>query len=159
MKHISKILFVLVSCLFFIPVADAQKPVQKVAARRVLVKTAFVIHHAYKKVKENKVYTGNLARSIAHQKFARKLYREGKYMRAMHQSRRARYFALLAIKANKGAESDDMKYSKEDEAMMAKGAPSDDELDKEMTTAMPNEPLKDEDVINAEPDVDVAGGE
>ena len=153
------------SLLFLIPgIANAQKnkpskPGQKIIAHRVLVKTAFVIHHAYKKVKENKVYTGNLARAMRHQKYARMLYRQGKYVRAMHQSRRARYFALLAIKANKGEETDDMKFSKEDEASMNKNKPSDADLDKEVDEAMKNEPNKDEDVMNAEPDVDLADSE
>jgi len=132
---------------------------EKIAAHRVLVKTSFVIHHAYKKVKENKVYTGNLARAIRHQKYARMLYRQGKFLRAMHQSRRARYFAILAIQANKGTESDDMKFSKEDEMKMSKNAPSDAELDKEADAAFPNDSNKDEDMMAAEPDVDINDGE
>ena len=161
-KLIAPALLLLFLCPF---ISSAQmknkgpKPGQKIAAHRVLVKTAFVIHHAYKKVKENKVYTGNLARAMRHQKYARILYRQGKYVRAMHQSRRARYFALLAIKANKGEETDDMKFSKEDEASMSKNAPSDADLDKEMEQAMKNEPTKDEDVMGAEPDVDISDGE
>ena len=132
--------------------------IKKEQAKRVLRRTAITIMLAHKKVKEGKVYTGNLARAIAHQKFARKLYREGKYFRAIHQSRRAKFLAVLAIKANKGIESADMNYSKEDESAMKKG-PSDEELDKEVLKEMPNEPAKDEDVINAEPDVDLAGDE
>lgn len=164
MKNLNRLVLVLTALFFLAPQAGQaqpkpKKPGQRIAAHRVLVKTAFVIHHAYKLVKENKVYTGNLARAIAHQRYARKLYREGKYVRAMHQSRRARYLALLAIKANKGTETAEMNYSKEDEAMMSKNAPSDDELDKELSTAMPNEPSKDEDVMGAEPDVDLGDNE
>ena len=132
--------------------------VKKEQSKRVIRRTAVVILVAHKKVKEGKVYTGNLARAIAHQKFARKLYREGKYFRAIHQSRRARQLAILALKANKGAESADMRGSKEDEDAM-KGGPSDDELDKELTKEMPGESVKDEDVIGAEPDVDLKDNE
>ena len=132
--------------------------VKKEQAKRVLRRTAAVIIIAHKKVKEGHVYTGNLARAIAHQKFARRLYREGKYFRAIHQSRRAKFLAVLAIKANKGAQTSEMNYSKEDESAMKKG-PSDEDLDKEVLKEMPNEPAKDEDVINAEPDVDLAGDE
>jgi hypothetical protein len=164
MKNLKHILLVLIAGLIIAPSSvNAQPmkkgPAQKIASHRVLVKTAFVIHHAYKLVKENKVYTGNLARAINHQKYARMLYREGKYARAMHQSRRARYFALLAIKANKGQETADMNYSKEDNAAMGKNAPSDDELDKEMNAAMSKEPTKDEDFMNADPDVDIRDNE
>src|ERR1051326_7502922 len=147
-KTIRYFMILLLAGLFAAPTVNAQpmrKPIgEKMAAHRVLVKSAFVIHHAYKKVKENKVYTGNLAKAIAHQKYARKLYREGKYLRAMHQSRRARWFAALASEANKGTVSEDMKFSKEDEEKMSKNAQSDEELDKEVQAAMPNEPTKDE---------------
>lgn len=130
----------------------------KFAAKKVIRRTAMVIIYAHKKVKEGKVYTGNLARAIAHQKFARKLYREGKFHRAVHQARRARQLAVFAIKANKGAEIAEMKFSKEEEGA-GKDAPSDTELDKELIAAMPGETSKDEDVINSEPDVDLRNDE
>ena len=146
--------------LFLIPAfALAGGPqVKKEQAKRVLRRTAVTILVAHKKVKEGKVYTGDLARSIAHQRFARKLYREGKYFRAIHQSRRAKFLAIQAIKANKGAETADMRYSKDDESAM-KGGPSDDELDTELNREMPGQSMKDEDVIGSEPDVDLSDSE
>lgn len=147
--------------LLLIPVFGFSRPrpqIKKEQSKRVLRRTAVVILIAHKKVKEGHVYTGNLAKAIAHQKFARKLYREGKYFRAIHQSRRAKFLAMQAIKANKGAESADMRYSKDNEAVM-KGGPSDAELDDELSKEMPGEPMKDEDVINSEPDVDLGDGE
>ncbi|CAN5145639.1 hypothetical protein BH09BAC5_BH09BAC5_08320 [soil metagenome] len=158
-RHLSVILF-----LFGITLsvnADAQRaprtPRQKAAvhhadkihARRVLRRTAFVINHAQKQVRENKNYTGDLARAVAHQRFARKLYLQGKFLRAMHQSRRARSFAILAIKANKGTESADMKLDPEDDAVMNDSPVSDADLDKELETASPGYSQKDEDFINA----------
>ena len=132
--------------------------VKKEQAKRVLRRSAAVIFVAHKKVKEGHVYTGQLARAIAHQKFARRLYREGKYFRAIHHSRRARMLAIAAIKANKGVESADLRYAKEDEDAM-KGGPSDEDLDKALLKEMPNEPQKDEDVIAADPDVDLKDNE
>ena len=128
--------------------------VKRQQAKHILRKTAVVILIAHKKVKEGKIYTGNLARAIAHQKFAVKLYRAGKYYRAIHHSRRAKFLAILAIKANKGSETEEMKYTKEDEGAM-KGGPCDDELDKELVKEMPAESLKDEEVIDADPVVDL----
>lgn len=122
---------------------------EKVHARRVIRRTAIVIQHAQKKVKENKVYTGNLARSVAHQRYARKLYLQGRYLRAMHHSRRARQLAILAIKANKGTETADMTYNKEDEEIMNSEPVSDKELDDELDKEMPNQPTKDEDFVDA----------
>lgn len=132
--------------------------VKKEHAKRVIRRTAVVILVAHKKVKEGKVYTGNLARAIAHQKFARKLYRNGKFYRAIHQARRARHLAIMAIKANKGAETADMRYSKEDEDNL-RGGPTDENLDAELAKEMPGEPNKDEDVIGSEPDIDLKDDE
>lgn len=121
----------------------------KVHSRRVIRRTAVVILAAQKKVKEGKVYTGNLAKAVAHQRYARKLYLRGNYLRAMHQSRRARQFAILAIQANKGQETADMKYDQEDEQVMNDNPVSDADLDQELDKEMPGYSTKDEDFVDA----------
>jgi len=132
--------------------------VKKHQAKRIIRKTAVVILIAHKKVKEGKVYTGNLARAVSHQKFAIHLYRTGKIFRAIHHSRRARMFALAAIKANKGSETADINYSKEEDALFKDG-PHDEELDKDLAVARPSENTKDEEIIGAEPAVDLSDKE
>ena len=127
----------------------AVRKADKIHARRVIRRTAYVIVAAQKKVKENKNYTGDLARAIAHQRYARKLYFQGKFLRAMHQSRRARYFAILAIQANKGIETADMKLDPEDEGVMNDTPANDAELDKELETASPGYSQKDQDFVDA----------
>jgi hypothetical protein len=129
--------------------AVAAHRADKIHARRVIRRTAGVILIAQKKVRENKVYTGDLARAIAHQRYARKLYFQGKFLRAMHQSRRARQFAILAIQANKGAETADMKLDTEDEQVMNASPVSDADLDKELETADPGYSQKDQDFVDA----------
>lgn len=121
----------------------------KVHARRVIRRTASVILIAQKKVQENKNYTGDLARAIAHQRYARKLYLRGEFLRAMHQSRRARYFAILSIQANKGTETADMKLDPEDEQVMNENPSSDADIDKDLNSASPGYSQKDEDFVNA----------
>lgn len=121
----------------------------KMHAKRVLRRTAIVIRHAQTCVRDNKNYTGDLAKSIAHQRFARKLYFEGKYLRAMHQSRRARQLAVLAIQANKGTEPAGSANEKEDEEIMNSEKVTDAELDTELDTNMPGYSTKDEDFVNA----------
>lgn len=163
MNKIKNILFVLllltVSGVFAQNKPDSNKQLKaRAAAKRVIKGTAVVIYKAHKAVKKNKVYTGNLAKAIAHQKFARKLYREGKYHRAIHHSRRARILARMALKANKEADNDNEKLSKDDQEF-AKNPPSDAELEKELMQNMPSEPMKDEEVINSEPDVDLKDDE
>lgn len=128
----------------------------KAVAHRVLKKTAYVIMIAHKKVKEGKNYTGDLAKAIAHQKYAKKLYAQGKYLKAIHHSRRARALAVKAIIANGGSETSEMKFSKEDEDVFAANpAPSDVELDKEMGNAMKGESMEDAKVVNTDPDIDL----
>ena len=157
MKTFKKLLLLL---LFpaFTAFAPAEPMIKKEQAKRVIRKTAMIILVAHKKVKEGKVYTGNLARAIAHQRFAIKLYRAGEYFRAIHHSRRARFLAVEAIKANKGAEMAEWKMSKEEEESMANG-PKEDELDKNLAKDMPGEPAKDEEVIGAQPAVDLNDNE
>lgn len=127
----------------------AVRRAERVHAKRVIRRTAIVIHHAHKQVKENKNYTGDLARAIAHQRYARKLYFDGKYLRAMHQSRRARQLAILSIKANKGTEPAGSANEKEDEDIMNSEQVSDADLDKELDEKMPGYSTKDEDFVNA----------
>ena len=131
------------------PRAAAVRKADKIHARRVIRRTAVVIRVAQKKVKEGKVYTGNLARAVAHQRYARKLYFQGKFLRAMHQSRRARHLAILAIQANKGTETEDMKDTKEDEEIMNAEPVSDADLDTELNKEMPGYSTKDEEFVDA----------
>lgn len=155
----SKILLLLLISLGFGISANAQRArtpreraavhhADKVHARRVIRRTAYVIVKAQKQVKEGKNYTGDLARAVAHQRYARKLYFQGKFLRAMHQSRRARQFAVLAIQANKGTETADMKLDPEDEKVMADSTVSDAQLDKDLETASPNYSQNDQDFID-----------
>jgi hypothetical protein len=67
----------------------------------------------------------------------------------MHQSRRARHFAILAIQANKGTETADMKLDPEDEGVMNDSPASDAELDKELEAASPGYSQKDQDFVDA----------
>jgi hypothetical protein len=121
----------------------------KMRAKRVIRRTAIVIRHAQNVVRENKNYTGDLARSIAHQRYARKLYFEGKYLRAMHQSRRARQLAVMAIKANKGTEPTGSANEQEDEDIMNSDKVTDADLDTELEQNSPGYSQKDEDFVNA----------
>ncbi len=126
-----------------------KRQADKIHARRVIRRTAIVIRHAQKMVKQNKVYTGNLARAVAHQRFARRLFLEGKFLRAMHQARRARHFAILAIQANKGQAPEGTAFDKDDEAIMNDNPVSDADLDKDLNENMPGYSQKDEDFVDA----------
>ena len=100
----------------------------------------------HKKVKEGKVYTGNLARGIAHQRFARKLFYRGRYYRAIHHSRRARRLAFLALQANKVVIKKEWEIQGGDDANM-KASPNDGALDAALAKEMPDQAMKDEDIV------------
>lgn len=131
------------------PKRPAVRHAEKMHAKRVIRRTAIVIRHAQTCVQQNKNYTGDLARSIAHQRYARKLYFRGNYMRAMHQSRRARQLAILSIKANKGTEPADAKNEQEDEDIMNQEKVADADLDAEVEKDAPGYSQKDEDFVDA----------
>lgn len=78
------------------------QPVVKQKAKKVINRTAVVIHAAHKETMVHHVYTGKLKHAVAHQRFAIRLYHEGRFMRSMHHSRRARQLAHMHIEANKG---------------------------------------------------------
>ena len=153
MKTIKRLLLLLM-LPSFAAFTYSEPSIKKEQAKRVIRKTAMIIMVAHRKVKDGKVYTGDLAHAIAHQKFAIKLFRAGDYFRAIHHSRRARFFAVEAIKANKGAEMEEWKLTKEEEGYTVNG-PKDEELDKNLLKEMPGEVTKDEDVINIKLAVDL----
>lgn len=117
------------------------QPGQRIAAKKCIRRTTVVIMHAHKLLKEHKVYTGNMVKSVRHQRYARFLFRQGKFLRAIHQSRRARQLAFLVIQANKGTSEKGWELTAEENPA---GAPTDAELEKELpadTEGMSDEKL------------------
>jgi len=122
----------IILCLFLsigFSVSSFAQPAQRIAARKCIKRTTVVMMHAHKKMQENKVCTGNMSKSVRHQRYARFLFRNGKFARAIHQSRRARQLAFLVIQANKGVIEKDMELTVEEKPA---GAPSDADLEKEL---------------------------
>lgn len=124
MKHFTALLFMVGLCL-----SSFAQPAQRIAARKCIKRTTVVMMHAHQKLKENKVYTGNMAKAVRHQRYARVLFHEGKFVRAIHQSRRARQLAFLVIQANKGTVNKEWELTGEENPA---GAPNDAALEKEL---------------------------
>ncbi len=117
----------------------------KMASRRFLVRTSIVLIAAKNAVKEGKIYTGDLAKAAAHQKYSKLLFNKREFLRAVFHSRRARLLAILAIKANKGNNvPKEAELNKEEQLS---NVPSDAELDKQLGTAEPNYEKSDETII------------
>lgn len=154
MKH-ARITLLLSALMILISSFSLAQPRKRMHAHRAIRKTAVVLIYAHKQVKENKNYTGNLARAVRHQRYARFLFHQGKYARAMHHARRARQLGFLAINANKGAVQKDWQPGK-DENGDGKTADADDKtLEKELPKD--SEGLTDEQLILQElTDIDLA---
>ena len=103
----------------------------KLEAKAFLNRTNGIIMKAKGAVEVGKVYTGDIVKAVHHQKYARQMFKEGKYMKAIHHSYRARLLAFEAIKANKAAVSDDMQLSKEEKPLIEK-VPDNKVLDSEV---------------------------
>jgi len=135
-------------------------PALRIKSKRMVRRTAIVLVAAHNNLKQGKVYTGNFAKAVRHQRYARFLWRRGFYLRAIHQSRVARVFALSVIKANKGVTQASYDFDKEEKGLL-KNAPSETQMETEMNgdkdyqQAYPNQSAKDEDFLGEIGDIDL----
>jgi len=100
-------------------------------AKAFLNRTNGIIMKAKGAVEVGKVYTGDVVKAVHHQKYARQMFKEGKYMKAIHHSYRARILAFDAIKANKAAVSNEMQLTNEEKPLVSK-MPENKTLDSEV---------------------------
>ncbi len=140
------------------PGVAKKKFADKTHARKAIRKTAIVIRNAQLKVKANKNYTGDLSRAIAHQRFARKMYIKGMYVKALRHTRAARIFARKAIKANKGSDIAEANFTPEEEELM-KDSPSDQELMDEIVREEAKPVIDDSKFANEASDIDLGENE
>src|SRR3990172_5435572 len=108
----------LAACFFLTTAVSDAQPLQRHKARKVIHRTAVAIFAAQKAVREHKVFTGHLARSVAHQRLAKRLFLRGMYLRAIHHSRRARLLAFRAMDANRCPVSKEWRFDPEEEGML-----------------------------------------
>lgn len=81
-----------------------------VQAQKVLKRTHFVILKAHQAVKKNKNYTGDLARAVAHQKQAKKMFAMKNPHKAILHSKCARMYAFKVLQVNKANTDVDQSY-------------------------------------------------
>ncbi len=127
--------------------AAAHPKGEMVHAINVFKRTNKVILIANNKVKENKVYTGDLAKAVHHQRYAKKLLKMHKAHRAMQHSRVARNYAFRAIRSNKGVVDKELVFTDEENKTMGENV-ADAELEKELKDSEPNVSYKDEGISN-----------
>ncbi|MGE0560510.1 MAG: hypothetical protein AB7O47_01720 [Flavobacteriales bacterium] len=90
-----------------------------VHAQKVLKRTHYVIVKAKIAVAKNKNYTGDLAKAVAHQKQAKKMFAMKNPHRAILHSKQARMYAFKSLQANKAGTDVDQSYqfNKEENAL------------------------------------------
>jgi hypothetical protein len=109
---------------------------------RILKRTAVVILKAQIAVKANKIYTGDLARALRHQKYAKVLFVAKKYDVSMRHSLRARQLAYNSLAANKTKVSD----VAAPEEKLLNATLQNDKLDKNAAEQLPKDSEKDQDI-------------
>lgn len=93
--------------------------------------TGFAVHSAHKASIANQVLTGNLSRSIEHQRIAVQLFKTGNVTEAVYHSLYARKLAFTVMEANKMKISTAFEFN-EKEKEYEKKMPSTNELDKKL---------------------------
>ncbi len=91
-----------------------------------------VIMKAKGAVEVGQVYTGDVVKAVHQQKFARELFKQGEYNKAIYHSYRARQLSFAAIRANKAKVSDDMQVTASEKPLL-KDIPTDKVLDSQVT--------------------------
>lgn len=124
----------------------------RVKSIKVYNRTNVTIRLAQRVVGQHRVYTGNLAKAVAHQRFARKQFQAGQFHRAIHHSRRARVLAFAAIQANQQSVPEDHQFDPGETA--EPNTPPDSQLDADLAREEPNATYDDAAVVNeAAPDL------
>ena len=153
MKKYNKTFFVSVIFVLLVQITWALPAVEKAKAKVTLMKTNRAIGVAHMVIKKTRSFSGLLGKSVKHERFAKKLYNEGKYDRAVYHSLKARQYAGEIMKASNAKTTSDFLLSA-DEKQWADSSPSDQELEDEVNKDNPAV-IKDEDLMNGSLDLDV----
>jgi hypothetical protein len=111
-------------------IVSAQETIKQ-DARNFLNRSNGIIMKAKGAVEVGQVYTGDVVKAVHQQKFARELFKEGKFNKAIFHSYRARQLSFAAIKANKAKVTDDMQVTPGEKPLL-KDIPNDKTLDSEV---------------------------
>jgi hypothetical protein len=131
-KKFSSIFAVVFTLLVFqAGIVSAQVTIKQ-DARNFLNHSNNVIMKAKGAVEVGQVYTGDVVKAVHHQKFARELFKQGEYNKAIYHSYRARQLAFAAIRANKAKVTDDMQVTPSEKPLL-QGMPDNKTIDSSVT--------------------------
>ena len=125
------------------------QPIMIEKSKQAIHRTAILIQAAHDATASGQVFTGNLKQAVLHQQFAIQLFSYGKYLKAVHHSRRARELARMQIEANLGTTPAGFETSS-DEATDGP-SPSAEELDAALSASLQNKTSEDEKAMAAKP--------
>ncbi len=117
-----------VSLIFFI-IFTAVYSQQISVEQQLIRKSGLVIHAAHKSFIAHGVSTGNLAKSIEHQRYAIQLFTSGNISQATYHSAYARTLGFQVYEANTGQVLKNLSFTAEENALIM-NSPSHTELDK-----------------------------
>jgi hypothetical protein len=130
-KKFSSVFAVMFALLVFqAGIVSAQVTIKE-DARKFLNHTNDAIMKAKGAVEVGQVYTGDVVKAVHHQKYARDLFKQGEYNKAIFHSYRARQLAFAAIRANKAKVTDDLQVNANEKPLL-KDIPNDKNLDGEV---------------------------
>jgi hypothetical protein len=154
MKKISKKIRVAGILVLLLSICASElnaQPAVKIRTRKYIHRTSVVLGYAHNQLKKGQNYTGDLAKAVAHQRYARKLFVSGNFQRAIYHSRRARLLAFASVKANKGSVNGEWEFNKEEtSATQAAAIPADQELDQALIADNPALTFDDKALISQE---------
>lgn len=119
-------------------------------ASRIIHRTAEVLIEARRAVERRHRFIG-LARAMANQRFARRLFFEGSYQEAIYHSLRARQIAVQIIRANHGRIRPEF-FRDSSERHYARNIPRNEDLDQRVDY---KDLEKDDDAVRIQIDLDV----
>ncbi len=88
-------------------------------AKLIIMKTNRAIGVAHMTVKKTRKFTGKLSQSVAHARFAKKLYEKGDFDKSAQHSLYARKLATEVMKENNAKTGSDYLYSTDENAILS----------------------------------------
>jgi hypothetical protein len=121
----------------------------KAPTAKFLIKTSKAIQAAYTQLQSSKIFTGDLARAVAHQRHALELFKAGLFQRAAYHSKMARQFAVRSLQANK-ASATNFDVAQDEKSLFTNGSTllNDSELENELKKKMAGKAFSDQEFIN-----------
>jgi hypothetical protein len=140
-----KSFLVLLAALLFTGGLSA-RPEMKSESHRMLKRTSSVVLLAQQSLKSGKTYTGDFAKAVAHQRFAKKLYLRRNYAGAAHHSKVSRTLAFRVIQANRGTVAQEWELDAGETALL-EGSLSDSVLEEELMKTNSDVNLREDEVV------------